>query len=71
MPSESFVKEDKETEVSCVNKAPAESDNSTANNNPFCDGKKAEETEEGDINSSRNVSNVASRIATMIDEINS
>ena len=63
--------EDSFKEANNLDASSVESDNS-ANNN-FFDSKESEnQTEkEADTNSTRNISNMASQIATMIDEINS
>ncbi len=70
VPSENAIKEDENLNVSSIKTEVSEFDNSI-NDNSF-DSKEADnQTEkEADITSSRNISNMASHIATMIDEIN-
>ena len=70
VPSASAIKEDENlnSDTAFIEKEVSEPDNSV-NNNSF-ESKESENQTSG-ITSSRNISNVASHIATMIDEINS
>jgi len=70
VPSESSIKEDENLNAFSINKEVTELD-SSENNNSFESKKVEDQTEsESESTSSRNISNMASQIATMIDEIN-